>query len=213
MEYAGVPFPVISVSWRQSKQGKGRSKAERDLSLNNLGQPFQENGCPVCTIEAAEGSWKRLGPLWEAFHKTGLSRRTLGRSCQMVVMFNGRPTDSDRVTMQRLRRVNVMYLYYLSHTYLPNIAVVHKQVKVEMADGSKPLHKFTDLCREFMMLTLSTSSEAKPAYLFDAVILILSGIWTGSAVVTYRTDNKEVVDLINKIKRSVASWFLDTGLR
>ena len=64
-EYAGLglPLPEISVSWRQSKQGMGRSKAEWDLSLNLLGQPFQENGCLVCTIEAAEGSWKQLRPL------------------------------------------------------------------------------------------------------------------------------------------------------
>ena len=206
-KYAGVPLPEISVSWRQSRQGKGRSKAERDLSLNLLGQPFQENGCLVCTVEASEGSWKRLGLLWEAFHKTGLCRRALGRSCLMVVMFNGRPTENDRVTMQRLRRVNVMYSYLLSHTHIPNIAVVHKQVEVEMANGSTPPHKFTDLCREFMLLTSSTSAEGKPAYLFDAVIPILSGLRAGSAVVTYRTDNKEAAELINKIKRSVASWF------
>jgi hypothetical protein len=62
-EYVGVPLPNIKVSWRQSKQGKGRSKAEHDLSLNLLRQPYQQNGCPVCTVEAAESSWKRLGPL------------------------------------------------------------------------------------------------------------------------------------------------------
>jgi hypothetical protein len=68
-KYVGIPLPKISVLWRQSKQGKGKSKAEQDLSINLLSQPFQENGCLVCTIEAAEGSWKHLGPLWEAFHK------------------------------------------------------------------------------------------------------------------------------------------------
>jgi hypothetical protein len=125
----------------------------------------------------------------------------------MVVMFNGRPTENDRVTMQRLWRVNVMCSYLLSHTHIPNIAVVHKQVEVEMADGSTPPHKFTDLCREFMLLTSSTLAEGKPAYLFDAVIPILSGLRAGSAVVTYRMDNKEAAELINKIKRSVASWF------
>jgi hypothetical protein len=48
--------------------------------------------------------------------------------------------------MQRLCRVNMMYSFMLSHTQIPNISVVHKQVKVETGDGSKPLHKFTDLC-------------------------------------------------------------------
>jgi hypothetical protein len=78
----------------------------------------------------------------------GLCRRALGCSCLMIVMFNGRATHSDPVTMQRLHRVNVMYLYMLSHTVASNISEVHKQVKIEMADGSKPPHKFTitNLC-------------------------------------------------------------------
>jgi hypothetical protein len=40
-----------------------------------------------------------------------------------------------------------------------------------MADGSKPPHKFTDLCGEIMML--STDGAKNP--LFDAVIPITSG--------------------------------------
>ncbi len=124
-EYIGVPLPTIRVLLRQSKQGKGKSKAERDLSLNLLGQPFQENGCLVSTVEAAKGSWTRLGPLWEAFHKMGLCWRALRRSCLMIVMFNGRATDSDQITMQCLCRVKVMYSFMLSHTQIPNISVVH----------------------------------------------------------------------------------------
>jgi hypothetical protein len=76
----------------------------------------------------------------------GLCQCALRRSCLMIVMFNGRATDSDQGTMQHLYRVNMMYSLMLSHTQIPNISVVHKQVKVEMEDGSKPLHKFTDLC-------------------------------------------------------------------
>jgi hypothetical protein len=202
-----VPLPKISVAWRQSKQGKGKSKVEQDLSLNLLGQPFQENGCLVCTVEAAKGLWKHLGPPWEAFHKMGLRRRALGRSCLMIVMFNGRPTESDWVMMQHLWRVNVMYLYMLTHTLVPNIAVIHKQIEVEMADGNAPPHKFTHLCCEFMMLTGKALEGDKVVFLFDAVIPIVSGIQASSAVVTYRTDNKEVAILITKIKRSVALWF------
>jgi hypothetical protein len=55
-EYVGTPLLKLRVSWRQNKQGKGKSKAERDLSLNKLAA-FQENGCLVCTVKAAEGSW------------------------------------------------------------------------------------------------------------------------------------------------------------
>jgi hypothetical protein len=88
-EYLGFPLPEIRVAWQQNKQGKGKNKAEKDLLLNKL-SAFQENGCLVCTMEAAEGSWPRLGPLWEEFHKSGLRRRrTLCPSCLLVVMYNG----------------------------------------------------------------------------------------------------------------------------
>jgi len=55
-EYVGTPLLKLRVSWSQNKQGKEKSKAERDLSLNKLAT-FRENGCLVCTVEAAEGSW------------------------------------------------------------------------------------------------------------------------------------------------------------
>ncbi len=130
----------------------------------------------MCTVEAAEGLWKHLGPLREAFHKMGLCWHALGRYCLMIVMFNGRPTESDCVTMQHLWRVNVMYSYMLAHTLVPNIGVIHKQVEVEMADGSAHPHKFTNLCHEFMMLTRRASEGDKVVFLFDAVIPIVSGI-------------------------------------
>jgi hypothetical protein len=100
-EYVGTPLPKLRVSWRQNKQGKGKSKAERDLSLNKLAT-FWENGCLVCTVKATEGSWPQLGPLYKVFHRTGLSRQALGRSCLMVVMYNGKATESNWVAMQRL---------------------------------------------------------------------------------------------------------------
>ncbi len=58
------PLPQIAVSWHQNKQGRGRNQAEQSLCLNNL-EAFQRNGCLVCMVEAEEGSWERLGPLWQ----------------------------------------------------------------------------------------------------------------------------------------------------
>ena len=175
------------------------------MSLNNL-PAFQENGCQVCTIEAADGSWTQLGPLWEAFHKMGLSRRALGRSCLMVIMYNGRATENDRVTMQRLRRVNVMYSFMLAYTVLPSIVTVHKRVEMEMEDGSKPPHKFTDLCREFMGLD-APDKDGKAHTLFEAIIPIVSGQHAGSATVTHRSDNSEAAELAKKIRHSAPAWF------
>jgi hypothetical protein len=204
-EYIGVPLSEIKVSWRQNKQKKGENKAEKDLTLNKLAA-FQESGCLVCTVEAWEGSWPRLGPLWEAFHKMGLSRRALGWSCLIVVMYNGWATNSGRVTMQQLCQVNVIHSYMISHAVLPNIACIHKRVEIKMDDRSKPLHKFTDLCREVMWLS-STAANGTSKPLFDAIIPIVSGPQQGSAIITYRTDNIEAASLIWKIRRSIAGWF------
>ncbi len=138
-EYVGTPLPKLRVSWSQNKQGKGKSKAERDLSLNKLAA-FWEYGCLVCTVESAEGSWPQLGPLWEAFHMMGLSWWALGGSCLMVVMYNAKATESNWVTMQRLCHCNVVHCFITTHTVLPNIVTVHKQVKIEMTIKSVPLH-------------------------------------------------------------------------
>jgi hypothetical protein len=124
----------------------------------------------------------------------------------MIVMCNGRETGSDRITMQHLCRVNVMHLNYLLHTVIPNIKTVHKQVEIEMPDGRKPPHMFTDLCWEFMRLTL-TSVDSTKSSLFNIVMPIVSGVQSGIVVVTYWTDNKEAAVLIKKIEHSVALCF------
>jgi hypothetical protein len=206
LEYVGVPLPKIKVMWRQSKQRKERRKAEQDLSLNLLGQPYQQNGCPVCRVEVSKSSWKCLGPPWEAFHRMGFSLRAIGWKCLMIVMYNGRETGRDCTMMQCLRWVNVLYLDFLAHTVIPYIDIVHKRVEIEMANESPPQHKFIDLCWEFMWLTLTTADGTKIP-LFDVVMPIVSGIQSGSAVATYQTDNKKAAILVKKIKYSVASWY------
>ncbi len=57
------------------------------------------------------------------------------------------------------------------------------------------------------MLT-SDASDGKPGLpLFDAVVPLVAGIHTGSAVVTYHNDNRDTAILIKKIRYLVASWF------
>ncbi len=58
-----------------------------------------------------------------------------------------------------------------------------------------------------MLLSARATEGIKELFPFDVVIPIVSGIRSGSAVITCRTDNKEAGILITKIKRSVASWF------
>ena len=119
----------------------------------------------MCTLEVVEGLWKHLGPLWEIFHK-GLVQHTLGHACLMIVMYNGRETGNDCFTMQCLQRVNVMYMDNLAHMILTYIETIHKWVEIEMADGSKPKHKFTNLSREFMWLSLTDANGIRGSTLW-----------------------------------------------
>jgi hypothetical protein len=123
----------------------------------------------------------------------------------MVIMYNGKATESDWVTMQWLHCCNVVHCFMTTHTVLPNIVTVHKRVEIKMVNKSVPLHKFTDLCQEFMWLTLSSTDNPSP--LFDAIVPIALGCQLSSAFVTYRYSNKLAATLIKKIKRSVPAWF------
>jgi hypothetical protein len=109
----------------------------------------------------------------------------------MVIMYNGRVTDGDRVTLQWLWQCNVVYSNKLDSIVVPNIVTVHKRVEVRMEDTNrKPPHKFTDLGREFMMLADPTpSNSGAVVYAFDAIIPILMGPNSRGATLTYRRDN------------------------
>jgi hypothetical protein len=202
------PLPQIAVSWCQNKQGRGRSQAEVALCLNNL-EEFQKNGCMGCTVEAEEGSWGRLGPLWQQLYKTGLVRRVLGWKVLMVVMFEGKTTDGDRVTLQWLRQCNVVYDDKLNSVIIPNIVTVHKRVEVRMEDKeTRAPIKFTSLNREFMMLADPVlSAKGEMVYAFNAIIPILMGPNSRGATLTFRRDNVYANALVRKIKKNVVAWF------
>jgi hypothetical protein len=100
----------------------------------------------------------------------------------------------------------MIHAYMTSHTVLPNIACVHKCVKIEMEDGSKPLHKFTNLCKEVMWLSsMAPNGTSKP--LFDAIVPVALVQQQGSTIITYHTNNAEAAALIRKIHQSIAGWF------
>ena len=99
-----------------------------------------------------------------------------------------------------------MYSFMLAYTVLPSIVTVHKRVEMEMEDGSKPPHKFTDLCREFMGLD-APDKDGKAHTLFKAIMPNVSGQHAGSATVTYRSDTSKAVDLAKKIRHSPPAWF------
>jgi hypothetical protein len=149
-------------------------------------------------------TWPALGNL----SQDGLSRQALGQSCLMVVLYNEQVTDIDQVTVQCLCRVNVIHAYTISHAVLPNISCIHKQVEIKMDNGSKPLHKFTNLCREVMWFK-SSSANGMPKLLFDAIISIGAGPQQGSTIVTYQTNNAEAASFVCKMRHCVcvAGWF------
>jgi len=145
MDLYDEPLPAMHISWRHNSQGKGRNKRERKLSLNDL-EAFGQNGCQVLSIETEEGTWSRFGPLWRMANKMCLVRPVFGRKAVMVVLYGGKPTESDRNTIQRLRRCNVIYSYSMASVTLPFVETIHKRVEVRMEDETSSLpYKFTDL--------------------------------------------------------------------
>jgi hypothetical protein len=109
--------------------------------------------------------------------------------------------------MQWMQHVNVMHALLMTRTDLPHIACLHKRVEVEMADGSDPAHKFTDLGREVMMLAGARDMNGAEKPLFHAIIPICSGPKQGSADITHRTDNTKAAALIHKMQKSVGGWW------
>jgi hypothetical protein len=75
-----------------------------------------------------------------------------------------------------------------------------------MEDGSTPPHKFTNLCREVMGLKVS-EKDGTSCFAFDAIIVIRSGLYSGGATITYRTDCILSAALAQNIGRCVARWF------
>jgi hypothetical protein len=76
----------------------------------------------------------------------GLVRLVFGQRVVMVVLFGGKPTESNRNIIQRLHRCNVTYAYSIASEVLPFVETIHKQVKVWMEDATGPHpFKFTDL--------------------------------------------------------------------
>jgi hypothetical protein len=66
------------------------------------------------------------------------------------------------------------------------------------------------------MWPTSTAADGTESPLFDVLMPIVSGVQSGSAVVTHQTDNKEAAILIRKIKKQhcfVVLWFLDEGTK
>jgi hypothetical protein len=123
------PLPPISIQWRQSTQGKGRNKREKQLSLNNF-PAFGQIGCLVLTVEMEEGTWAHLGPLWRALNSMGLVCWIFGQTVVLVVLYGGKPTESDRNTLQHLRRCHVMYVNNIATEVLPYVEMLHKWVEV-----------------------------------------------------------------------------------
>ena len=59
------------------------------------------------------------------------------------------------------------------------------------------------------LMVTGNNGTSQPA--FDAMILVLSGLHCGSAVLTYRIDSKLSAALARSIKRCVAGRFLVIG--
>ncbi len=81
--------------------------------------------------------------------------------------------------------------------------MVHKQVEIQMEDPTaKAPHKFTDLGLVLMSIMIPDTEK----YAFDAIVPILEGNNSGSAVITYRWDSAYLKSLAKKIAKNPPGW-------
>jgi hypothetical protein len=209
-DFMDKPLPTFNILWCQNTQGKGRNKGEKLLSLNNL-PSFIHNGCVVCTIEMGEGTWAQLRPLWKMLTKIGLSCWIKGWKVVMVVLFGGKPTQSDQTTIQILHWCTVVYSDSITSQVVPFIEMIYKQVEVWMEDTSvAPPYKYTDLRREIFALLVEivkdNSWHGKDTFAFDAVVPVCSGIHVGDVTVTFWSDCAYSASLSKKIGKLPTVW-------
>ena len=75
----------------------------------------------------------------------GLVRLVFGQRVVMVVLYGGKPTESDRNTIQHLHQCNIIYAYSIASKILPFVETIHKRVEVWMENATAPRpFKFTD---------------------------------------------------------------------
>jgi hypothetical protein len=99
----------------------------------------------------------------------------------MVVLYSGKPTESDHNTNQRLCRCNVTYAFYTASVILPYVETIHKRVEVRMeeADAESP-YKYTDFSQELWELRVpledgNPQAGKKDVHAFDSCIPNLTG--------------------------------------
>lgn len=207
------PLPQMVISWKQNKKGKNKNQREARLSLNNIPE-FANNGCFVLNIEASPDDWQRMAPIWSLFWKSGLCRIVCGRRTKLVQVYQGSVGSSDRITMQRLKRIQVVYTSRTFVVVLPNVETMNKVVEVRMDDrvtNKKPPQKYTSLLRELMRLKVTHEGNEVPAV--QAVYPIAAGLQAGSISVLIRTDVPEAQALIAKMEKSIAGWWFGYWLK
>jgi hypothetical protein len=144
-------------------------------------------------------------------------RQTLGQRCAIVVMYSGIRTNVNRLVVQRYRQCNLMYdITTISHTF-PHIVNVHKSTEVQMEDvNAKRPYKFTDLCREIMVMTIPGTNPAidkHNAFVFDAIISILGRQVGAGPTITYRPGNPYAHKLVGKMRKSIVPWLFHYWLQ
>ena len=200
------PLPQQVIGWRSQRKGKSRNRMEQRLSLNNI-PGYKENGCWILSIEGAPEDWPRLCALWNLFWKSGVARTILGRRCKMVQVFSGGYSNTDRSTMQRLRRFHQTYSNGITVVTWTCIENLNKVVEVRMSARSprpRP-YKFTTLIKEIMKIKVEHNGEDVPA--FQACIPVTQGLGAGSVRVTIKSDVKEALALADNIKKCPGGWF------
>ncbi len=77
-------------------------------------------------------------------------------------------------------------------------------------------YKFTDLCQEIMMMTISGTNPATDklnAFVFDAIIPVLGGQMGTGATATYCSGYAYAHKLVEKMRKSIVPWLFNYWLQ
>ena len=201
------PLAPMVMNFRFQKKGKSRNAEEKRLSLNNL-PAFKENGCAVFIVEGSPADWARMVVLWNLFHKTGMCRKLLGRRTKLVPLAGGAAESTDRTTMQRLRRFQVVYSYSILLIVVPHVDNLYKDVEVRMAEeGATRPCKFTSLLREMMSITVAVEGVGEEVPVIHAAIPNMAGLRAGTITVSVKSQHKECLAVVEQWKKCMGGWW------
>ena len=204
-------LPNFTISFRQQRKGKSRTKEEEMLSLNKV-PGYKNSGCPVVEIEMGDEDFENLRPVINYAIQAKLFNLYVGRNTFVVLMGGGVLTATERNYQQRLKRVHVLYTAGLTMQDFPHGVTLYKEVRgyVEGSEkGAKAQHHNVTLLKEMMDITIKVETDGDVIHkpVFQSVQMVTKGAAEGSIRVFYMREDPDVRRVVKNMAYAIVAWF------